>query len=124
MKNILLLFLPICLFLLFSCSNQAQIDQLQQEIDTYNQKISEYETQISTYQEKITELEGKLQSFDEFEIDSVGLLNIQNEIERLREENLALRHSNDSLEGVIFELENPGMEAPDPHPTIPVVPIK
>jgi septal ring factor EnvC (AmiA/AmiB activator) len=124
MKNTLSVSLLICLFFLFSCSNQAQVDQLQQEINTYNQKISEYETQISVYQEKITELETKLQAFDEFEIDSVGLLNIQDEIERLRGDNLALRQANDSLEGVIYEFENPGMEAPDPHPTIPVEPIK
>lgn len=99
------------------CTNNAQIEQLSKELKLYQEKTDSYEI-------KISELENELSKYSEITIDSVGLSEIQEEIFRLREENVSLKRSNDSLDSVVYGLQNPDNPPLETHPTIPIVPIK
>ncbi|MBN2364318.1 hypothetical protein JXL83_09315 [candidate division WOR-3 bacterium] len=99
------------------CSNNAQLEQLRQELKIYQDKSIQYEA-------KISELETELAKYSNITIDSVGLSEIQDDILRLREENVVLKRANDSLDSVIYGLHNPDKPPLQTHPTIPIVPIK
>ncbi|MGC9365723.1 MAG: hypothetical protein ACP5FK_01610 [bacterium] len=111
------LFIILIAVLLFGCSNQAQVEEL-------NVKIAQYETKINELESEINQLKEQLAVYDTIEINDMTLNEIKNHLELINEENVKLKLLNDSLIDEIYKLENPGSEGSVSHPTVPIQQIK
>lgn len=117
MRKLIMIAVVISFILLAGCTNQAQMDEMNEQVKQYENKIEELEIEIS-------ELKDELVPYDTLVINDMTTNEIKEHLEIIDAENVRLKLLNDSLVDYIHMLENPGSEGSISHPTVPIHQIK
>lgn len=126
MRNLIMIAVVISFILLAGCTNQAQMDEMLEEIKEYETKISDLEVKVDDYKLQVTDLESELETYKSIDVEGMDLGELKSKLEILQNENIALKEASDSLKDVIEGLRNPSSinGGSTSHPTIPIEPIK
>ena len=124
MRNLIMIAVVISFILLAGCTNQAQMDEMLEEIKEYETKITDLEVKVDDYKLQVTDLESELETYKSIDVEGMDLGELQTKLVTISEENILLKQVNDSLINEIEKLKNPGSNGDVSHPVVPIEQIK